>query len=231
MLDPDRLRRAVALQRKGHALLHWLAEAVDRGFIDYDAARTYATTQAATVAWLERHRVDVPPGARPEPDEVVDLSRLFTTYLSTSFELLRDPGRRLYSPDAHCFCPMCSSWEDAPRLRTKRLRPADKRRADRLELSAAQALAGSDVTDADLAALRAELPFSEALAKTAWARELLRRLEGTSEGPATLALYRRFAWHRAGSPKKDYAVDADDLLAAAELVRQRLAARRRDAQA
>jgi hypothetical protein len=231
VLDPDRLRRAVDLQRRSHALLHWLAEAIDRGFIDYDAAQSYATTPATTLAWLERHRLDVPAAARPEPADLVDFCRLFTTYLATSFELLRAPGRRLHSPDAHCFCPMCSWFEDAPRLRAKKLRPADKRRADRLELSTARALSGDDVSEADLAALRADPALAEALAKAAWARELLHRLEGVSEGPATLALYRRFAWHRAGSPKAGFTVDADDLLAAVELLRQGLSARRRDVQA
>ena len=31
-------------------------------------------------------------------------------------------GKRLYSPDAHCFCPLCSWLIDAPHLKTKKLR-------------------------------------------------------------------------------------------------------------
>lgn len=229
MLDPDRLRRAVDLQRRSHALLHWLAEAVDRGFVDYEAARSYATVPATAVAWLERHRLDVPVDARPEPADLLDFCRLFTTYLSSSFDFVRDPGKRLFSPDAHCFCPMCSWLEDAPRLRTKKVQPADKRRADRLEVAAAAALAGREVTEAEVEGLREVDDLREALAKVAWARALLGRLDGASEGPATLALYRRFAWHRAGSPKQGYTVDADDLLAAEARLNQGLAARRREA--
>jgi hypothetical protein len=49
---------------------------------------------------------------------------------------------------------------------------------------------------------------------TAYAAALLRRLEGSTDGPEVLALWRRFAWTRSGSPRKDFVLTADAVLQA-----------------
>ncbi len=227
MLDPVALRRAVDLQTRSYELLRWMVGAIDRGFIAFDTAHTYATFPEAAFAWLDEHHADLPLVARPAREDLLDFARFFGTYLETSFELVRDPGQVLFSPEAHCFCPMCSWLVDAPRLRTKKVGPADKQRADRLELGALRALAaelGVPESDDDFTALKQDPVLREPIARLAYARDLLARVRGATEGPATLALFRRFAWTREGSPRKDFVLRADDLLDAEALLRARLAA-------
>src|SRR5882724_8290261 len=128
MFERDALARAVDLQRRSYKLLRWMTDAIDRGFISCDAAHDFASLPPATFAWIDRHYADLPPAARPQHDDLRPFCNLFATYLETSFELLENPGQRLYSPDHHCFCPACSWLVPIPRLKLKKLTPHDRRR-------------------------------------------------------------------------------------------------------
>jgi hypothetical protein len=163
------------------ALLRWTADAIARGFITFSAAHTYATLPAAAQAWIEEHYADLPPPARPPRAELAPFARFFASFLETSFELVEKPGKRLYSPDAHCFCPMCSWLVDVPHLRTKKLVPADKARAEKSKLAALHVLAveaSVSPSDAELEALLAAITLREQLALVAYGRDLLERTRG-----------------------------------------------------
>ena len=103
------LERAVDLHRRGYALLRWLEEAFQKGFIAPEAAHGYASVEAYPCAWLGEHYDNLPAAARPAREDLGAFSRLFTTYLVASFDLELRPGEQRYSPDAHCFCPQ-RSW-------------------------------------------------------------------------------------------------------------------------
>ncbi len=221
MLDRQKLTVAVDLQRRSYALLRWLAEAVRRGFVTFDAAHTYATLPAAAQAWVDRHFADIPPDARPPHDEREAFARMFASYLETSFELVREPGRKLYSPDAHCFCPMCSWLVDAPNLRTKKLERTDKSRAEKQMRGALHAIAAELEVDADESLLE---ELREPLAYVAYGRDLLERARGGMVGPSTLALWREFAWTRTGAPRKGFVLTADAILDAEANVARSLSA-------
>jgi hypothetical protein len=47
---------------------------------------------------------------------------------------------------------------------------------------------------------------------------LIQRLEGESDGPAVLALWREIAWSRAGSPLPNFQLEFEDFVAAEELL-------------
>ncbi len=67
--------------------------------------------------------------------------------------------------------------------------------------------------------------LGEPIALGAYGRDLLRRVEGHSEGPAALALWRRFAWTATGAPRKDFTLSAEAILAAEARVQERLLGR------
>jgi hypothetical protein len=222
MFDRAVLEQAVDLQRRSYELLKWMADAVRRGFIRFDTAHAYATLPQAALAWIERHFQDLPRAAQPTREELRPFSNLFSTYLEASFELVRDPGKKLHSPRNHCFCPWCSWLVDAPNLRTRKLTGQDRKRAHRLEASYLRATAIE--LDVALSAARCEellesSELSEPIALATYGRDLLRRLEGSCEGPASLVLWRKFAWTRQGSPKKGFKLSADAVLAADAAVR------------
>lgn len=215
MLDPIATTRAVALQERSYQLLLWMADAVKRGFIKFATAHNYGSLPEATEKWITRHYQDIPLRARPDKSDLHDFSRLFTTYLQNSFILREAPGKHRYSPDAHCFCPMCSWLIDAPHLKTKRISPADRRRAGKLQADVIRFMAldlQRDLTDEQIDSIVSEQRHREALSMVTYAHDLFARLKGYAVGPAALVLWRGFAWTPSGSPKKRFSLKAEDIL-------------------
>ncbi len=215
MFRPDSLERAVDLQRRSYALLKWLAAAIDRGFISTGAAHDYTTLRDVTLHWIESHYADLPSVARPPRDDLEGFANLFTSYMEGSFDLVAEPGQRLFSPDAHCFCPMCSWLVDIPHLQTKKLGRHEKTRARALQARAVRQLAielDREIADEAIEALLDPPAVREAAGLVAYAHDLAKRIDGVSEGAVTLALWRSFAWLPSGSPKKGFELTARKIL-------------------
>lgn len=226
MLQHQDIAIAVDLQARSYALLRWLAQAVQRGFIGFDAAHSYARDPTAAAAWAQRHLEELPPQARPPQTDTAGFFRLFAGYLDNGHALVREPGSRLYSPDAHCFCGMCSWFINGPSLRARPPAPGDQRRADRQMRASLDELAlecGRLLEEDEVSALMRQVELREALALYAYAEVLLRRVRGSgSEAGVPVALWRRFAWTPQGAPKPRFRLDADRIMAAQTLLRQRL---------
>ena len=217
MFDRERLVHAVDLQQRSYRLLRWLAEAVRSGLIRFDSAHRFTTLPEAASAWISEHIQNIPPNARPDLADLDTFAKFFSTYLNNSFDLDPDPGKQLYSPDAHCFCPMCSWLIDAPNLRTKKLRPADKKRAHRLRIRAIQQTARDEdkfIDESEVEELLSDDSVFEYASLVAYGTDLFSRMKGISNGAAILSLWRGFAWTRLGSPKPNFQLTADLILAA-----------------
>ena len=215
MLDPVALSRAVDLQDRSYQLLLWMADAVKNGFIKFTTAHNYGTLPEACENWIISHYSDIPHRARPDKSDLIDFSRLFTSYLTTSFDLRENPGKQLYSPDAHCFCPMCSWLVDAPNLKTKKITASDRKRARSMKVDVVQRMGlelGVDLTDKQIDEIVNAKCNREPLSMVAYAHSLIDRLNGKAVGPATLVLWRGFAWTESGSPKKKLSLSADEIL-------------------
>lgn len=226
MFDRTQIELAVDLQRRSYRLLRWVVDAIDRQFISFDTAHAFATFPEAAAAWIAEHYHNLPQDARPRQEHIEPFTRFFASYLDVSFDLIEDPGKQLYSPDAHCFCPMCSWLITAPRLRTKKLNLSNKQRAKKLAADYLHQLALENkrkINDDEVTRLMSENDTREAAALGAYGLELLRRLDGRSHGPATLALWRMFAWIETGSPKKKFDLTAKMVLDAEALLVETLA--------
>lgn len=228
MLKPDVIERAVDLQQRSYALLRWVADAVDRGSLAFGTVHRFSSLPEAAYSWLERNYDTLPSPVQPPRADLPAFANLFASYLESSFDLVEAPGRQLYSPHAHCFCPICSWFIDAPRLRTKKLSRHDKERAHRLQREAIGKIAldvGIDVSDDEVASLIANPDLYQAAALVAYALELLRRMDDAGEGPVGLALWRAFAWTREGSPKHGFVLHAHAILDAEHAIANALRSR------
>ncbi len=223
MLNRKQISVAVDLHQRSYELLRWMADAVTRGFIVFDTAHDYATLPEAAEKWISRHYNDIPLRARPDRSQLADFSALFSTYLQNSFDLMRDPGKQLYSPDAHCFCPMCSWLVDAPNLKTKKPTPVDKRRARKMKATVVRTI----LSDQNLSlsyngvdAITNDIDLREDLSLVTYAQDLIGRTKGITVGPASLVLWRSFAWTREGSPKKGFALSVEMILESEQVLYQ-----------
>jgi len=228
LLEPKQLDLAVEMQAKSYALLKWVGQAVSSGLLSFHTAHQYSSLPPAAKNWIESNYGNIPSAARVDKKDLSVFANFFSTYLENSFDLIANPGKIKYSPDAHRFCPMCSWMVDAPHLKTKSLTTADKKRAVNMQIHALMQLAID--TGAALEELRAEEIAShpqtgEASALLAYGHDLIQRLDAIANGPAVLALWRRFAWSASGSPKPKFQLKAKMILDAESQLRTLLVAR------
>ena len=206
-IDPKQLELAVEMQAKSYALLKWVGQAVSSGLLSFRTAHEYSSLPIAAKDWIEKHYLNIPSEARVGLNDLPVFANFFSTYLENSFDLIANPGRVKYSPDAHCFCPMCSWMVDAPHLKTKSLTTADKKRAMRMQINALIQLGidtGSTVDERRAEEIASHPDTCEVSALHAYGHDLIQRLDAIANGPAVLALWRRFAWSSSGSPKPKF---------------------------
>lgn len=222
MFDKSQLEQAIDMQQRSYRLLKWLADAVRRKTIRFESVHAFASLSQGASSWLAEHLQNIPPDARPEPKDVAIFANFFSTYLENSFDLDPAPGKRLYSPDAHCFCPMCSWLIDAPNLKTKKLGSSDKKRAKHMCVDAVHNLAiqqGLAISEPEIETLLSDETTNERAHLLAYGSDLFCRLKGIANGPSVLALWRGFAWNRSGSPKPSFRLSASMIIdAEAQLV-------------
>lgn len=225
MLVRDKVETAVRLQACGYQLLKWLEKALRDGFITPEAAGTYATSEDAAYSWLDKHYLNLPDSARPERSDLRAFSHFFSTYLDSTFDLDAKPGSRLYSPDAHCFCPICSWMVQKPHLQPKKVGAGDKKVAERMKRTFLIRLAGArgiSVSEEMLDDMLRDPNLRDPVGLCTYAADLLQRLEGRAVGAASLALWRTFAWTPQGSPKKGFVLNTDEIMIAQDVLAERL---------
>jgi hypothetical protein len=209
ILNVSELEEAVELQQRSYELLKWLSDAIPRGFVSFETAHDYVSSCDSALAWIGEHFDNLPPRGRPpsrQPHAMRRFANVFSSYLDVSFDLVEEPGTVLVS-HCGCYCAFCLVLAKAPHLRPKRLRSADKARAQELEQASLAALAASrglELSPVASERLLKSRNVREQAALLAYATELLRRCDGVYTGPWVLALWRTFAWTEKGSPKPDF---------------------------
>lgn len=224
MLSEEEITIAVAIQNKSYKLLKWLEQAMTRDFISPRSAHINMSAPEVTGIWIRSHLHNIPEEARPSIADQVEFDRFcnfFSSYLLTSFDIVERPGMRLYSEDAHCFCPMCSYLVRVPHLQTKKLGGRDRKQAAKLKRDALQQLCLE--TDTAVPADKFEFlihspEYREATSTVAYGHQLVLRTVGEVKGPGALVLWREIAWTDQGSPKKKFALTAELILRARERV-------------
>lgn len=220
MLAADRLALAIDIHSQSYQLLRWIAEAVRKGFIPATHAHEYANTGDAAFDWMQEHYLNFPQGLRPDRRHLREFANFFGTYLTSSFDILEQPGTRRDSP-CGCYCAMCSRLVNAPHLRPKKLTRRDKERAGRLMIDRVAALAreeGIAATDAAVVAIVRGDETRRSAGYSAYGHWLIRRLEGDTDGTAVLALWREIAWKRTGSPIQNFRLRYEAFVAAEEVL-------------
>jgi hypothetical protein len=226
MLNREELFQAVDLHERSYNLLLWLSTAISKGIIKFDRAHDYMDESEAAAAWIQGHFLNLPPNCRPDKHEQLKpFAQFFATYLTTSFDLQKRPDKRLKS-ECGCLCPICAYLVTGSHLKTKKVSRRDKERARKLKITVVQRLSREHGAffDREQAEKLIDSESNAAnVAKLTYGQQLIERARGTSEGPAVLALWREFAWNKSGSPKKDFKLEAEDILRAEETLAKTIA--------
>lgn len=221
------LDKLITLQQKAYKLLRFLDKAMNEGFISPKGAHDFMSMNKVAESWIKQHIKNFPQDARPDVNNEQELEvfcNLFSTFLDISFEIDEDPGKKLYSEGAHCFCYMCSYLVNVSHLKTKKISKADKNRAKKMKYDAIVQLSlnkGFEVNHVSIDQLLESKDFRQDVAMIAYVQQLIDRAKGVSNGPAVLSLYRDFAWESSG-PKKNFTFNSKHVLQAINNVVRRL---------
>lgn len=224
MIDRNELQRAIDLHRRSYSLLRWLGTSVSKGVIRIDRAHDYMDEAEAARDWIERHYLNLPLDCRPATDELGAFAQFFATYLTTSFDFVKNPMQRRYS-ECGCPCSMCSYMVAASHLQPKKVNRRDKMRARKLKIYALKQLAlerDSRLDEQEAEKLIDSPDAAMEVSLVAYGQQLMARMRGISEGPAVLALWREIAWDKRGAPKKEFQLEAEHILDAQESLKKRL---------
>lgn len=214
MLSPDRLTLAIDIQSRSYQLLRWVADAVQKGFIAATRAHEYANVSDAAFEWIDRHYSNIPSQMRPDRRHLKEFANFFATYVTSSFDIVEQPGVRLVS-QCGCYCPLCRHLVNARHLQPKKLTKRDKNRAMNLMIDRVTALAleeGFSLNSEAATNIVQDLAARRSAGYSTYGYWLIKRTEGISDGKAILALWREIAWHPTGSPIREFMLRYEDFV-------------------
>ncbi|WP_146394246.1 hypothetical protein [Allorhodopirellula solitaria] len=148
--DDKRLAKAIATRDQSYKLLMWITNAIDRGHIQPSRGAHHSGGPDAATQWLRSNYYHIPEELRPPKDEVNEFAAFFSTYLTSSFDVIEGGGTRGEGPaPMGCRCELCMRIVNAPHLQAKKLYARDKRRANWLMAECVSKLAKRNALDID----------------------------------------------------------------------------------
>lgn len=213
MLNRDRLLLAIQIQAQSYQLLQWIGTAIEKGQIPLARAEQHSDSPDAAMEWIVRNRLLLPHRLQPDETHLREFASFFWTYVTSSFDVVPNPGTRR-EPDVYgCSCPMCARIVNAPHLQPKKLTKANKHRANELMEERVAALAteeGLFASPEQCHGIVNDSSMRRFAAYSTYGQWLINRLSGYADGPAILALWREIAWTRMGSSIQGFSLRYED---------------------
>lgn len=192
----------------------WIADAINKGLIQPSRAAHHSDGPDAATEWLRSNYRHIPEDLRPPENEIDEFAAFFSTYLTSSFNVIEKPGTKGEGPTpTGCRCELCMRIVNAPHLKAKKLYARDKRRADLLmsecvaELAKENAIHINEELTTQLVTDDKTRRYTAYITYGHW---LIRRLSGESDGPAILALWRLIAWDPRGGMRHGFTLELGD---------------------
>ncbi len=217
MLEEKQIYYAVDLQHRTYRYLTCVREWIPDQHAPSIRSHDSMTPSEAMADWVRATTKSQSHDwrlCRGTPQEVNEFANMLASYLLVSFDLVA--GNRLMGRWG-CSCEICARLIPGPHLVSKKLTKADKHQASMLKEDYLRTLACNvecELKEHGLAEILSTPELDQAAALATYGVQLLRRMNGDIVGPEALALWREFAWLPTGSPKKNFELRAEDILAA-----------------
>lgn len=144
MLNRERLLLAIKIHSQSYKLLRWIGTAIDKGQIPIERAEQHSDSPDAAVQWVASNYNLFPPDLQPDRRYLREFANFFWTYVTSSFDVVANPGTLMQPGGCGCMCPLCARITHASHLQPKKLTRADKRRAFDLMAERISSLAHED---------------------------------------------------------------------------------------
>ncbi len=138
----EALEDLLRLHELSYRLFRWVGSSLSSGSLSFKVAHGATDSAAAAEEWISRNLDGLPRELRPLRGDLVPLSHLFASFLTTSFVLPAAP--RVYRDDTVCGCTCCTYLVSAHRLVLRNPTAKDRTQADKLQLLCLEALAESE---------------------------------------------------------------------------------------
>ena len=193
----------------------WISNAIGKGLTLPSHAAHHSGGPEAAMEWLHANYKIIPEDLRPNKQAIDEFAAFFSTYLTSSFDVIQKPGTEGTGPIPRfaCTCDLCVRIANAPHLQAKKLYASDKRRADFLMTECIQNFAakhGIELDDNSASNLITDQGTRRAAAYVTYGHWLILRLKGESDGPAILALWRLIAWDPRGGTRQGFTLRLED---------------------
>jgi hypothetical protein len=193
----------------------WISDAIDKDLIQPSRAAHHSGGPDAATEWLRSNYYNIPQDLRPPQSMIDEFTAFFSTYLTSSFDVVEKPGTKAEGPMPRfgCRCDICMRIINAPHLQAKKLYARDKRRADFLMTECLTQLAhenGLDIDERLAIQLVTDQTTRRSAAYLAYGHWLVQRLAGQADGPAILALWRLIAWDTRGGMRRNFTLQLND---------------------
>ena len=168
----------------------------------------------AATHWLRSEFHNIPEELRPDLDSLPEFAAFFSTYLTSSFDVVYSTGGRWRSlAPRYCRCDICVRIINASHLRGKKLHKVDKRQANWLMVERLLCFGNErdwKIDESTAVAIVTAKETRRYAAYVAYGYWLIQRLEGKSDGPAILALWRLIAWDPRGGARRGFKLQLED---------------------
>ena len=138
-IDYKRLAKAIETRDRSYQLLMWIGDRVDQGKIQPSRAAHRCSGPHSVSELIRDYYLEIPISMLPPFEEIEEFSAFFSTFLTSSFDVIEKPGTRGEGPLV-CTCDICLRLRNAPHLQAKKLYAREKREANLLMLECMQLL-------------------------------------------------------------------------------------------
>lgn len=198
----------------------WISDSIDNQLLQPKRAKHHSGGPDAAIEWLRYNYTHIREDLRPPENELDEFGAFFSTYLTSSFDIVEKPGTKGEGPSSTgCHCEICLRIVNAPHLPAKKLFARDKRRADFLMAECVTELAKEyrlNIDEDHAMKLATDNATRRDAAYIAYGHWLIKRLSGETDGPAILALWRIIAWDPRGGMRSGFTLELNDFKVAEE---------------
>lgn len=195
MFEHDEIEKVVDLQEKSYKVFLWITNKLkttkSKKHSLFDEVHERVNFYNGCLAWITKHRSELPNDARPDAEDLESFAHLMTSFLQTSFEV--SDKVKVQS----CPCPFCCFFTEVTGFKRRKPDQKARSRAHKEKLRYIKTLCREESMEAppDIEAWLSEnRELAYDISYATYGRSLIRRSKFSGKGEEALVLWREIAW-------------------------------------
>ncbi len=193
----------------------YIRDQIDNNKFSFSRSHHGEEQSEVIFGWIKTYYDYLPKSILPEKTELRGFSNYFTSFLTTSFNLVEVP--EITDIRSGCYCDICLQFANVSHLKSiaplkyDRRIAKDKRVEMVLELAHFYKVHLSEKRATEIANSKWTI---KQVAYLTYTKALFQRIQFGEGGVYILALWRQFAWNERGAPIRDFNLKVEEVLKA-----------------